>query len=77
MTTFNWGWLAGSGFQSIVIKVEAWQHPGRHGAGGAEASTSSSEGSQEQAGYPQAARRKVSKPTLTVTHFLQQGHTFQ
>jgi hypothetical protein len=23
------------------------------------------------------ARRKVSKPTLTVTHFLQQGHTSQ
>jgi len=24
---------------------------------------------------PQAARRKLSKPTLTLTHFLQQGHT--
>jgi hypothetical protein len=25
---------------------------------------------------PQAARRRVSKPTPTVTHFLQQGHTY-
>jgi hypothetical protein len=43
-TTFNWGWLAGSEAQSIIIKVETWLHPGRHGAGGAESSTSSSEG---------------------------------
>jgi hypothetical protein len=43
-TTFNWGWLTGSEVQSIIIKEEAWQHPGRHGAGGAESSTSSSEG---------------------------------
>jgi hypothetical protein len=43
-TTFNWGWLTGSEVQSIIIKVGAWQHPGRHGAGGAESSTSSSEG---------------------------------
>jgi len=27
-----------------VIKMGAWQHPGRHGAGSAESSTSSSEG---------------------------------
>jgi hypothetical protein len=25
--------------------------------------------------YPQAARKRVSKPTPTVTYFLQQGHT--
>jgi hypothetical protein len=37
--TFNWGWLAGSEVQSI-IKVGTLQHPGRHGAGGAESSTS-------------------------------------
>ena len=43
-TTLNWGWLTGSEFQSIVIKVGAWQCLGRHGAGGAESSTSSSEG---------------------------------
>jgi hypothetical protein len=30
--------------QSIIIKAETWQHPGRHGAGGAESSTSASEG---------------------------------
>jgi hypothetical protein len=42
-TTFNWGWLTGSEVQPIIIKVGAWQHPGRHGAG-TESSTSSSEG---------------------------------
>ena len=41
--SFNWGLLTGSGVQSIIIKAGAWQHPGRHGAGGAESSTSSSE----------------------------------
>jgi hypothetical protein len=34
-TTFNWGWLTGSEVQSIIIKTGTWQHPGRHGAGGA------------------------------------------
>jgi hypothetical protein len=43
-TIFNWGWLTGSEVQSIIFKAEAWQHPGRCGAGGAESSTSSSEG---------------------------------
>jgi hypothetical protein len=42
-TTFNWGWLAGSEVQFIIIKVGAW-YPVRHGAGGAESSMSSSEG---------------------------------
>jgi hypothetical protein len=28
MTTFNWGQLTGSVVQSIIIKAEAWQHPG-------------------------------------------------
>jgi hypothetical protein len=37
---FNWSWLTGSKIQSIIIKVGTWQHPGRHGAGGAESSTS-------------------------------------
>jgi hypothetical protein len=71
-TTFNWGWLIGSEIQSIVIKVGAWQHLGRHGTGRAERSTSSSEGLLEKTVF-QAARIRVSKPTLTVTHFLQQG----
>jgi hypothetical protein len=43
-TTFSWDWLTGSKIQSIIIKVEAGQHPGRHGAGEAESSTSSPEG---------------------------------
>jgi hypothetical protein len=30
-TTFIWGWLTGSEVQSIIIKVGAWQYPGRHG----------------------------------------------
>jgi hypothetical protein len=38
-TTFNWGWLTGSEIQSIIIKVGAWQYPGRHGAGRAENSS--------------------------------------
>jgi hypothetical protein len=37
--TFNWGWLTGSELESIIIKVGAWQHPGRHDAGGAERQT--------------------------------------
>jgi hypothetical protein len=44
-TTFHWGWLTGSEIHSIIIKVMmAWQYPGRHGAGGAESSTSSPKG---------------------------------
>jgi hypothetical protein len=35
-TTFNWGSFTGSEIQSIIVKAVAWQHPGRHGAGGAE-----------------------------------------
>ena len=42
-TTFNWGCLIGSEVQSIIIKAGAWQCQGRHGSGGAESSTSSSE----------------------------------
>jgi hypothetical protein len=43
-TTFNWDWLTGSEDWSIIIKVGTWQHLGRHGVGGVESSTSSSEG---------------------------------
>jgi hypothetical protein len=35
---------AGLQVQSIFIKVRAWQHPGRYGAGGAESFRSSSKG---------------------------------
>jgi hypothetical protein len=41
---FNWGWLTGSEVQSIIIKAGTWKHTGMHGAGGAESSTSLSEG---------------------------------
>jgi hypothetical protein len=44
LRTFNWGWLTSSEVQSIIIKVGAWQHPGRHGTGGSESSIFSSEG---------------------------------
>jgi hypothetical protein len=54
-TTFNWGWLTGSEVRSIIIQAGTWQHPGRNGAGGAESSTSSSEGCQQKTGF-QAAR---------------------
>ena len=40
-TTFYWDWLTGSEVQSIIIKVGAWQYPGRHGTRGGERSTSS------------------------------------
>jgi hypothetical protein len=51
-----------------------YHHGKKNGTGGAESSTSCSEGKQEKTGF-QEARRRVSKPTPTVTHFLQQGHT--
>jgi hypothetical protein len=43
-TAFHWNLLIGSEVQSIIIKAGAWQHPGSHGAEGAE-SYISSEGS--------------------------------
>jgi hypothetical protein len=43
-TIFKWDWLTGSEVQSIIIKAGVWRHPGRHGTGGAESSTSSSAG---------------------------------
>jgi hypothetical protein len=45
-----------------------------HGIGGAESSTSSSEGCEEKTGSL-VVRRRLSLPTTTMTHFLQQGHT--
>jgi hypothetical protein len=61
--TFGWGWLTGSEVQSILIKAEKY--------GNAQAG---SEGNHEKTG-PHVARRGISKPTPTVTHFFQQGHT--
>jgi hypothetical protein len=71
-TTFNWGWLIGL---AHYHQDGAWQHPGWLGTGGAESSTSWSRGNQEKTGS-HVARRRVSLPTPTVTHFLQQGHTY-
>jgi hypothetical protein len=64
-----------SELQSSIIKVGAWQHPGRHGAGGAESSISSSEGFWEKTGS-YVIRSRVSLPTPIVIHFLQQGHSY-
>ena len=57
---FNWACPTGSEVQSIIIKAGAWQCQGRHGSGGAESSTSGSEGQLEKTGF-QEARREVSK----------------
>jgi hypothetical protein len=65
----------GLAYRFIIIKVGAWQHPGRYRAQVAKRSTSSSKGKQEKTGF-QAARMWVLKPMPTVTHFLQQGHTY-
>jgi hypothetical protein len=65
--TFNWSWL-----QSIIMKVRAWQHPDRHGAGRAESSTPSFESHWEKLGYH--VLRKDSFPS-TKSHLLQHGHT--
>jgi hypothetical protein len=67
--TYNWGWLTCSEVQSIIIEAGALQHPGRHGAAGAKSSAPSSKGKQEKTGF-QAARKRVLKPTPTVTHLL-------
>jgi hypothetical protein len=73
-TTFNWSWLTCSKDQSIIIKVRSWQHPGRHDVWGTESSTSSCEGHWEKTDFYEA-RIRVWKPTTTVTHLLQQGHS--
>jgi hypothetical protein len=69
--TFSWGWLIGSEVQTLNIKVGAWQYPGRHGAGRAESSKSSSKGCSWKTDF-QGTRVKIS----TVTHLLQPGHTY-
>jgi hypothetical protein len=48
----------------------------RYGTGkGAESSTAYSKANQEKTNF-QAARRRISKPTPTVTHFSQQSYTY-
>jgi hypothetical protein len=72
-TTFTWDWLTRSKVQLIIMV--AWQCPDRYGAGGAESSTSSSEGCSQNIGF-QAARMRLLKLMLTVTYLLQQGHIY-
>jgi hypothetical protein len=43
--------LQGQRFSPLTSRMKAWQHPRRQGNGGAESSTSSSKGSQEQTGW--------------------------
>ena len=50
--------------QSIIMESGTGQHPGRHGAGGAESSTYSYKVSLEQTGF-QAAERKVAQSPPT------------
>jgi hypothetical protein len=72
-------YLIGAGFLVLRLNpLSSWwkacQHPGKHDTRGAENSTSFSKGKQEKTDF-QTARRRISLPTTTVTHFLQQGHT--
>jgi hypothetical protein len=70
-TTFNWGWLTVSEVQSIIIVVRTWRHTDRHGAGGAQSSTSESKGSQEEVlfctGWSLSTRRPQSPTTQWCT----------
>jgi hypothetical protein len=62
-------------FSPVSSGQEAGQPPARHVTGeGDETFTFCSESKQERNGSI-AARMRVSKPTPTVTHFLQQGYT--
>lgn len=74
--TLSWIWLTGS---EVSVHYHHSRKYGSVNAGMAleklSASTSWSQGSQEKT-VSQAARRSVSKPTPTVMHFLQQGHTY-
>ena len=72
--------LIGDGFHFqrfclLSSRKEAWYCASRYGAGRPENCTSSSKESQEQTVF-QVTRRRVSKPTLKVTYFLQQSHTY-
>jgi hypothetical protein len=42
-TIFHCDWLTVSEVQLIILKSGEWQHPGKHGTGGAESSILSSE----------------------------------
>ncbi|EDL04488.1 mCG147104 [Mus musculus] len=49
--SINWGWLTGSEVQPVISKAGAWQYLGRHGGGGAESSTSSSQGCKQNTDF--------------------------
>jgi hypothetical protein len=66
-TTINWGWLSDSEIQSIIIKMRVWQHPGRHGAGGAESSISCSKGNKEKTGFQAGLKTHTHSGTPTPT----------
>jgi hypothetical protein len=53
---------------------EPWELPDRHSTGGDERFTFYSKGDQDRTVFL-AARRKLSKSTPKVTHFLPQGHS--
>ena len=72
-TAFKYVCLSGLEVQSIIIKAEAWQHPGNHGAEGAESSTYCCE--EKQKTDFEEARSMDLKLMLTVTHFLY-DHTY-
>jgi hypothetical protein len=80
-TTFNWGRLTIQRFSPLSSWQEAWQHPGRQGAGTAESSISSSKESQEQTVFLAARRGGSQSPPPTVAlpptrpHSLHQSHT--
>jgi hypothetical protein len=73
-TTFKWDWLTGSE-SSCYHQGHNMAASRHHGAGGAESSTSSSEGHQEKTGSCMVSRR-ISLPAPTMTHFFQQSHTY-
>jgi hypothetical protein len=64
--------------QHLIGLAKEWQHPGTHGAGGAESSTSSSESCKQNTDFQAARKAHSHSDTLTPTrpHLLQQGHTF-
>jgi hypothetical protein len=77
---FNWGWLIGSEVQSILIKVGAWQQPGRQDTGRVGSLTSCSEANRRRLspmwlGGGLKAQPHSDKLLPTRPYLLQQGHT--
>jgi hypothetical protein len=73
-------YLVGAGllvlrFSLLFSPGKGQKHPGRHSAVGAERSKSYFKDKQEKTTVFQAVRRRISKPTYKVIHFIQQGNT--